>query len=97
MTLLSSLKRALTVNFLLVGAVPVFLFGMVSVQLVAEQQLNGVRERNIAQAQVIAEEIEIFLREVRTDLQMVREVIASGTTLQATHVNQFLTTVVHNS
>jgi len=70
---------------------------MVSVQLVAEQQLNGVRERNIAQAQVIAEEIEIFLREVRTDLQMVREVIASGTTLQATHVNQFLTTVVHNS
>ena len=83
MAFLSSFKRALTVHFLLVGSVPVLLFGLVSVELVAEQQLKGVHERNIAQARAVAEEVDAFLSEVRSDLQHVQQTIAAETILQA--------------
>jgi len=97
MALLSSLKRALTVNFLLVGSVPVLLFGLVSVELIAEQQLKGVRERNVAQARSIAEEVDTFLLEVRSDLQHVQQTVAPETILQKASTNQFLSGVVRNS
>ena len=97
MALLSSLKRAFTINFCLVGSLPVLLFGLISVQLVAEQQLKGVHERNIAQAKSIAEEVDAFLLEVRSHLQYVRQTINSDAILQTANTNQFLTSVVHNS
>ena len=97
MALLSSLKRAFTVNFCLVGSLPVLLFGLISVQLVADQQLEGIRERNIAQAKSIAEEVDAFLSEVRSDLQYVQQTITSGTILQAANTNQFLASIVSNS
>jgi len=97
MAFLSSLKRALTVHFLLVGSVPVLLFGLVSVELVAEQQLKGVHERNIAQARAIAEEVDAFLSEVRSDLQHVQQTIAAETILQSANTNQFLAGMVRNS
>ena len=97
MALLSSLKRALTVNFCLVGSIPVLLFGLICVQLVADQQLQGVRERNIAQAKSIAEEVDAFLLEIRSHLEYVRQTIAADTILQAASTNQFLAEIVRNS
>jgi len=97
MALLSSLKRALTVHFLLVGSVPVLLFGLVSIELIAERQLKGVRERNIAQARAIAEEVDAFLTEVRSDLQHVQQTIAAETILRTANTNQFLAGMVRNS
>jgi len=97
MVLLSSLKRVLTVYFLLVGSVPVLLFGLVSVQLIAEQQVKGVRERNIEQARAIAGAVDTFLLEVSSDLQYVQQTIAAETILQKASTNQFLGTMVSNS
>ncbi len=97
MALLSSLKRAFSVNFLLVGSIPVLLFGLVSFQLVSEQQLKGVRERNLAQARGIAEEVDAFLLEVRSDLQHVQQTVAPDTILQPGSTNQFLAGMVRNS
>ncbi len=97
MALLSSLKRAFAVNFLLVGLIPVLLFGLVCVELVSEQQLKGVRERNLAQARGIAEEVDAFLLEIRSDLQHVQQTIAADTILQPENTNQFLAGMVRNS
>ena len=97
MALLSSLKRAFAVNFLLVGLIPVLLFGLVCIELVSEQQLKGVRERNLAQARGIAEEVDAFLLEVRSDLQHVQQTIAADTILQPENTNQFLAGMVRNS
>jgi len=97
MALLSSLKRAFAVNFLLVGLIPVLLFGLVSVQLVADQQLKGVRERNLAQTRGLAEEVDAFLLEVRSDLLHVQQTIAPDTILQPEKTNQFLAGMVRNS
>ena len=97
MALLSSLKRALTVHFLLVGSVPVLLFGLVSLELIAEQQFKDVHERNIARVRAIAEEVDAFLSEVRSDLQHVQQTIAAETILQTANTNQFLAGMVRNS
>ena len=59
MPFLFSLKRALTVNFLLVASLPVLIFGLININLISKHQLEGVRDRNIAQARSIAEEVVI--------------------------------------
>ncbi|MEJ2491517.1 MAG: PAS domain S-box protein [Desulfuromonadales bacterium] len=97
MALLTSLKRALTLHFLLVGFLPVLLFGLVSTYLVAEQQLRGVRERNMSQARGIAEEVDAFLMIVQSDLQHVQQTIEGGLVVGPDHINQFLSSVVENS
>lgn len=97
MPFLFSLKRALTVNFLLVASIPVLLFGLVNIHLISKQQLEGVRDRNIAQARSIAEEVESFLLEVRSDLQHVQQTITSGSILQPDSTDPFLAGMVRNS
>lgn len=97
MALFSSLKSTFTLNFCLVGSLPVLLFGLISVQLVADQQLAGVFERNIAEARSIAEEVDSFLAEVRSDLQHVQQTIAADTILQSANTNRFLAGMVQNS
>ena len=94
---LTSLKRALTLNFLLVASVPVLLFGLLNIQLLSKHQLEGVRERNMLQAKSISDEVESFLLEVRSDLQHVEQTIASGKILQPDSVDDFLSGVVRNS
>ncbi len=61
MPLLTSLKRALTLNFLLVASIPVLFFGLLNIQLLSKQQLEGVRERNMMQARSVSEEVESLL------------------------------------
>jgi PAS domain S-box-containing protein len=97
MPLLTSLKRVLTLNFLLVASVPVLLFGLLNIQLLSQQQLEGVRERNMMQARSVSEEVESFLLEVRSDLLQVEQTIASGKILQPASVDAFLTGMVRNS
>ncbi len=92
-----SLKRALTLNFLLVAAVPVLIFGLINIQLIANQQLDGVRELNISQARSIAEEVDSFLLEVRSDLQHVEQVLSSERILQPGSADDFLDSMVGNS
>jgi hypothetical protein len=75
MPLLFSLKRALTLNFLLVAALPVLIFGLLNIQLIAGYQLDGVRDRNATQARNIADEVDSFLLEVRSDLRNVEQVL----------------------
>ncbi|NOR50693.1 MAG: PAS domain S-box protein [Desulfuromonadales bacterium] len=97
MPFLYSLKRALTVNFLLVASLPVLFFGLINIYLVSSHQLEGVRDRNIVQARSIAEEVESFLLEVRADLQHVQQTITSGIILQPDSTDYFLAGMVRNS
>jgi PAS domain S-box-containing protein len=97
MPFLYSLKRALTVNFLLVASLPVLFFGLINIYLVSSHQLEGVRDRNIVQARSIAEEVESFLLEVRADLQHVQQTITSGSILQPDSTDYFLAGMVRNS
>ncbi len=97
MPLLFSLKRALTVNFLLVAAVPVLVFGLFNIQLISSYQLDGVRERNASQARNIADEVDSFLLEVRSDLRHVEQVLSTKEILQPGRADDFLATVVRNS
>ena len=96
MPFLFSLKRALTVNFLLVASLPVLLFGLINVQLVSKHQLNGVSETNMLQARSISAEVESFLLEVRLDLQHVQQTINSKI-LQPGTTDHFLAGMVRNS
>ncbi len=97
MPFLTSLKRALTVNFLLVASVPVLVFGLLNIQLLSKQQLEGVRERNMLQAKSVSEDVEAFLLEVRSDLYLVEQTIASGKILKTADIDDFLSGVVRNS
>jgi hypothetical protein len=97
MPFLSSLKRALTVNFLLVAAVPVLIFGLFNIQLISSNQLDGVRDRNVTQARNIADEVDSFLREVRSDLRHVEQVLSTKEMLQPDRADDFLANMVRNS
>jgi PAS domain S-box-containing protein len=97
MPLLFSLKRALTLNFLLVAAVPVLIFGLFNIQLVSSHQLDGVRERNTTHARSISDEVNSFLLEVRSDLRNVEQVLSSKDMLQPGRADDFLATIVGNS
>lgn len=97
MPLPTSLKRALTVNFLLVASLPVLLFGLLNIHLLTEHQLDGVRERNMAQAKNVSDEVESFLLEVKSDLQHVEQTITSGDILRPDRTDDFLASVVRNS
>jgi len=97
MPLLSSLKRALTFNFLLVAAVPVLFLGLLNIQLIFNYQLDGVRERNMMRAKSIAEEVKSFLDEVHVDLQLVQETIAADEVLRPASVDAYLAGAVKNS
>ncbi len=97
MPLLTSLKRALTLNFLLVASIPVLFFGLLNIQLLSKQQLDGVRARNMMQARSVSEEVESFLLEVLSDLRHVQQTIASDTILRPDSVDDFLAGVVRNS
>lgn len=97
MPFLSSLKRALTVNFLLVAAVPVLIFGLFNIQLISSHQLDGVRDRNATQARNIADEVDSFLREVRSDLRHVEQVLSTKEMLQPGRADDFLANMVRNS
>jgi len=97
MPFLTSLKRALIVNFLLVASVPVLVFGLLNIQLLSKHQLEGVRERNMLQARIVSEDVEAFLLEVRSDLYLVEQTIASGKILKSANVDDFLSGVVRNS
>ncbi len=97
MPYLTSLKRALTLNFLLVAAVPILLFGLLSIRSISNHQLDGVRARNISQARSVSEEVESFLLEVRSDLQHVKQTIESETILQPDSIDSFLSSMVQNS
>ncbi|RLB65783.1 MAG: hypothetical protein DRH08_07515, partial [Deltaproteobacteria bacterium] len=97
MPFLFSLKRALTVNFLLVASIPVLIFGLININLISKHQLEGVRDRNLAQARSISEEVESFLLEVRSDLQHVQQTITSGSILQPDSTDYFLAGMVRNS
>ncbi len=97
MPLLSSLKRALTFNFLLVASVPVLFLGLLNIQLIFNYQLDGVRERNMMRAKSIAEEVKAFLDEVYVDLQLVEETISAAEVLRSASVDTYLAGVVKNS
>ncbi len=97
MRLLFSLKRALTVNFLLVASVPVLIFGLLNIQLITKQQLEGVRERNMLLARNIAGEVESFLVEVHSDLNQIEQTIASEIIQHPADIDRFLASVVGNS
>lgn len=97
MHLLSSLKRALTFHFLLVAIVPVFLFGLVNIQVVSDKQLAGVRDHNMRMAQDIRGEVESFLLEVSADLRLVESALAAPGVLQPAGLDGFLAAVVHSS
>jgi PAS domain S-box-containing protein len=97
MPLLFSLKRALTLNFLLVAVVPVLVFGLINIHLASRHQLDGVRDLNATQAVNIAEEIDSFLLEVRADLRHVEQVLSAKELLQSGRADDFLATLVRNS
>jgi PAS domain S-box-containing protein len=97
MFFISSLKRAFTVNFLLVALLPVLCFGLINIQLVLNHQLEGVRGRNMTQARNITEEVESFLLEVKSDLRHVQQAISHGSILQPDRIDDFIAGMVQNS
>ena len=97
MPFLYSLKRALTLNFLLVASLPVLLLGLLDIQLISKYQLEGVRERNMSQARGIVEDVESLLAEVLADLHHVQQTISSDKILKPDSVDDFLASMVENS
>jgi hypothetical protein len=97
MPLLFSLKRALTLNFLLVASVPVLLFGLINIYFISQHQLEGVRERNAAHARSIADEVESYLLEVRSDLLHINQTVAAENILQPASIDAFLSGAVQSS
>lgn len=93
----TSLKRTYTLSFLIVASLPVLVFGLLSTNLVENNQLQGVSERNLTQAMSLAGEIESFLAEVLADLRLVEQTLTSEKTLQPGSQNAFLDGVVSNS
>jgi len=92
-----SLKRALTLNFLLVGIVPILVFGFVAVTLLENRLLEGLEERNQLLARDIGEETEQFLSEIRLDLQLVGKVYADRQILKPGAIDRYLEQTVQNS
>lgn len=92
-----TLKHALTLNFLLVAAVPVLLLGLLNIQIVSEHQLKDVGERNMLLAGSLAEEVETFLLEAQSDLRLVEQTALHGTVVQPAALDDFLAGLVTNS
>ncbi len=97
MQILSSLKRALTFHFLLVAILPVFLFGLIGIQIISENQLNGVRQQNMHIARDVGSEVAEFLQEIEADLHHVAVILDDTEVLQAASLDRYLALVVKNS
>lgn len=78
MKFLATLRRALTFHFLLVALVPTLIFGLVAISLLGRHLREGVYERNLILAEVIASDTAAFLKEVERDLEVVAAAIDAG-------------------
>ncbi|MDH3998640.1 MAG: PAS domain S-box protein, partial [Desulfuromonadales bacterium] len=97
MAILPSLKQTLTVYFLLVAAIPVLLFGLVGLELIADYQLKDIHARNMKSAQSVAGEVSSFLLEVQSDLHQIEETINSRSIIQPGGENDYLGIAIRNS
>jgi len=97
MSFKSTLKRALTLHFLLVATLPVLIFGLIAITLMQNQTVADLHERNQRLADDISEEAGDFLYEVLLDLQHVRNVFVDRPMLVPGTEDRFLERLVENS
>jgi PAS domain S-box-containing protein len=81
-----SLKRALTLNFLLVGIVPILVFGFVAVTLLENRLLEGLEERNQLLARDIGEETKQFLSEIRLDDRYLEQTVQNSQFFESIYI-----------
>ncbi len=85
-----SLKRALTLNFLLVAIIPILVFGVVAVSLLESRLLDDLEERNLLVAKDISEETRNFLMEIVRDLELVSKVSSDPQLLTSDGLGRYL-------
>jgi PAS domain S-box-containing protein len=90
----STLRRTLSLHFLLVTILPALLFGLLATSLLQKHLESGIYERNQVLSQDIAAAAEQFLSRAETSLGTVAKVVENGTIIQPGSVDAYLEMVV---
>lgn len=90
----STLRRTLSLHFLLVTILPTLLFGLMAISLLQKHLESGIYERNQMLSQDIAATAELFLARAEVSLGSVARVIEHGAIIRPESVDAYLETVV---
>jgi len=97
MNWLSSLRSALTLNFILVASLPMLFFGLL-VDTLWVKHLDGLgTEINSRLAHEVRSDTEFFLTEARRELEQVARVLEAPGIVQPVNVDRFLKSMAENS
>lgn len=97
MTLRATLRRTLSLHFLLVAILPALIFGLVAISLLHKYLEGGIYERNRQLSGEIAATTEHFLAEVEFDLGTAARILEKGTIVRPEAVDVFLEAVAQES
>ncbi len=93
----ATLRRTLSLHFLLVAILPATIFGLVAIGLLHKHLRAGIYERNRQLSAEIAANADQFLAEVEHSLKTVAGIIASGRVVRDGGIDDLLETVVRES
>lgn len=96
MILRSSLQYILTRNYIILGLLPVLLFGTAILFLLSTSLTREINSKNYSIAISIASEVELFLKEPMSLIQQIAEVVSNPGILAQNGVAGYLETVVEN-
>jgi PAS domain S-box-containing protein len=97
MRFLSTLRRTLSLHFLLVAIIPILVFGLIAVSLLHKHLQDGIYERNRLLSRDIAAATDEFLAEVERDLTMAANVVAADMLARHQSVDDFFGEIVRRS
>ena len=97
MRALSTLRRTLSLHFLLVAILPVLIFGLIAINLLHKYLQAGIYERNQLLSSEIADATDQFLVEVERDLSMAAKVLAADMIVRHEKADQHLAEIVRIS
>ncbi|MEA3360239.1 MAG: hypothetical protein U9R17_12670, partial [Thermodesulfobacteriota bacterium] len=90
MKIRSTLKSALTFNFLLVAVLPILVIGFVTLQVLTKQMTQEIANKNFVLAKSLAGEVERFFNEPMHLLERIKEVAEGKSVIQREQINKFL-------
>lgn len=91
-----SLKNILTVNFVLVGVLPIVVIGFISFEILSRNLSDEISQKNLALARSVAAEVEGFLAEPLSLLRQVEETVHEKDLIKGGDINDYLEVVVKN-
>ena len=90
MKMQQSLKNVLTVNFMLVAAVPLLLLGFVALNMLDRSLTEDITSRNLLLAQSLVGEVHAFLDTPLATLGQLAEMLEQGNTMPEESLNTYL-------